>query len=121
MAPVRILFVDDSEDDVFIATHRLRKAGFDLDTRTVVFEHELREAISSFHPDIVVSDMSLPGFSGLEALDVVRSTAPTMPFVFLCGGAERCEHDVLTRGAYAILDKDHAEALPALISEALAS
>lgn len=121
MAPVRILFVDDSDDDVFIATHRLKKAGFDLDTRTVVFEHELREAISTFQPDIVVSDMSLPGFSGLEALDVVRSTDPTMPFVFLCGDAGRCEQGLLARGAYAILDKDHAEALPSLITEALAS
>ena len=121
MALVRILFVDDSDDDVFIATHRLKKAGFDLDTRTVAFEHELREAISSFHPDIVVSDMSLPGFSGLEALDVVRSANPDTPFLFFCGAAERCDREVLERGAYAIIDKDHAEALPTLISAALAT
>jgi CheY-like chemotaxis protein len=120
MTTIRILFVDDSDDDVFIATHRLKKAGLDLHTRTVTFEHELREAITTFHPDIVVSDMSLPGFSGFEALEVVRSADPKTPFMFLCGGAERCERQALERGAYAIVDKDHAETLPELISAALA-
>jgi CheY-like chemotaxis protein len=120
MAIVRILFVDDCEDDVFITTCRLKKAGFQLETCTVALEHELREAIESFSPDIVVSDMMLPGFSGLEALEMVRSSRPEIPFMFLCGGAERCERQALQRGAYAIIDKDHAEALPAVIGNALA-
>ncbi len=121
MTTIRILFVDDSDDDVFIATHRLKKAGFELDARTVTFEHELREAITTFHPDIVVSDMSLPGFSGFQALDLVRNAEPNTPFMFLCGNAERCEQQALERGAYAIIDKDHAEALPAVICAALAA
>ena len=120
MAIVRILFVDDCDDDVFITTRRLKKAGFELETCTVALEHELREAIERFSPDIVVSDMTLPGFSGLEALDVVRSSRPEIPFMFLCGGADRCERQALQRGAYAIVDKDHAESLPAVIGSALA-
>ena len=120
MAIVRILFVDDCDDDVFITTYRLKKAGFELEARTVAFEHELREAITSFSPDIVVSDMTLPGFSGLDALDLVRASHPEIPFMFLCGGAQRCERQALERGAYAIVDKDHAEALPSLIGSALA-
>jgi CheY-like chemotaxis protein len=120
MAVIRILFVDDSDDDVFITTHKLKKAGLQLEARTVAFEHELLDAIASFSPDIVVSDMSLPGFSGLDALDLVRTSRPEIPFMFLCGGAERCEQQALERGAYAIVDKDHAEALPALIGNALA-
>lgn len=119
MAIIRILFVDDSEDDVFIATHKLRKAGLQLEARTVALEHELRDAIVTFSPDIVVSDMTLPGFSGLDALDLVRSSHPEIPFMILCGGAHRCEQQALERGAYAIVDKDHAEALPALIGSAL--
>jgi CheY-like chemotaxis protein len=121
MAIIRILFVDDSDDDVFITKHKLRKAGFEFEARTVALEHELREAISSFSPDIVVSDMTLPGYSGLDALDMVRRHHPEIPFMFLCGGAERCQRQALERGAYAIVDKDHAEALPALIGNALSS
>jgi CheY-like chemotaxis protein len=121
MALIRILFIDDSEDDLFIATHRLQKAGLELEARTVALEHELREAIRTFSPDIVLSDMTLPGFSGLDALDMVRAAHPEIPFMFLCGGAERCEQQALARGAYAIVDKDHADALPVLIGDALAN
>ena len=121
MAIIRILFVDDCEDDVFITTCRLKRAGFELETCTVALEHELREAIQTFSPDIVVSDMMLPGFSGLDALEMVRSSCPEIPFMFLCGGADRCKPQALQRGAYAIIDKDHAEALPAVIGSALAS
>jgi CheY-like chemotaxis protein len=120
MATVRILFVDDCDDDVFITTCRLKRAGFQLETCTVALEHELREAIETFSPDIVVSDMTLPGFSGLDALEMVRSSRPEIPFMFLCGSAERCERQALQRGAYAIVDKDDAESLPAVIGSALA-
>ena len=119
MAAIRILFVDDSDDDVFIATHRLKQAGLDIDARTVALENELRDAITSFHPDVILSDMTLPGFSGFDALDIARNTKPDVPFLFLCGCPERSERRALENGAFAIVDKDHADALPQLIDTAL--
>jgi DNA-binding NtrC family response regulator len=119
MVAIRILFIDDCADDVFIATHRLTKAGFDVCARTVALENELRDAIIDFHPDIILSDMSLPGFTGLEALNIAHSSSPEVPFLFLCGCAERTTRQALERGAFAIVDKDHAESLPDLIHTAL--
>ena len=121
MAAIRILFVDDSDDDVFIATHRLRQAGFEVDACTVSIERELREAITTFHPDVIVSDMSLPGFYGFDALDIARDARPEVPFLFLCGCPERCAEQALQSGAFAIIDKDRADELPALIDNALSS
>jgi CheY-like chemotaxis protein len=119
MVAIRILFIDDSADDVFIATHRLRKAGFDVCARTVAVENELRDAMVNFHPDIILSDMSLPGFTGLDALNIAHTSRPEVPFLFLCGCAERTPRQALERGAFAIVDKDHAECLPDLIHTAL--
>ena len=121
MATIRILFIDDSDDDVFIATHRLRQAGLDVCAQTVVFEDELRDAIVNFHPDLILSDMSLPGFTGLDALTIARRSNPEVPFLFLCGCAERSSRQALENGAFAVVDKDHAECLPILINTALAA
>lgn len=119
MASIRVLFVDDNDDDVFIATHRLKQAGLNISTQTVAMRDELKHAIDSFHPDVILSDMSLPGFSGFDAFDIARDSDPDVPFLFLCGSPERCSQAALEKGAFAIVDKDRADALPDLINSAL--
>jgi CheY-like chemotaxis protein len=121
MAAIRILFIDDSADDVFIATHRLKKAGFDVCAHTVALQDEVHDAIVNFHPDVILSDMSLPGFTGLDALNIAQSSNPEVPFLFLCGCAERSSRQALESGAFAVVDKDHADCLPDLINTALTS
>lgn len=118
MPTIRVLFVDDNDDDVFIATHRLKQAGLNISTQTVAVRDELKLAIDSFHPDVILSDMTLPGFSGLEAFEIAHDSDPDVPFLFLCGCPERWQH-ALDKGAFAIVDKDRADALPELINNAL--
>ena len=119
MATIRVLFVDDNDDDVFIATHRLKQAGLNISAQTVAIRDDLKHAIDSFHPDVILSDMTLPGFSGFEAFDIAHDSHPDVPFLFLCGCPERCSEQALAKGAFAIVDKDRADALPALINDAL--
>jgi CheY-like chemotaxis protein len=120
MDAVRILFVDDSDDDVYLTTRKLREAGLAVDVHTVTTTHELEQELTSWSPDIVVSDVRMPRFDGFQALELVRRCTPTIPFVFLCGCANRNAARGIEQGAYAVVDKDQADELPRVISSALA-
>lgn len=84
-APWRVLIVDDSRDDAELAELALRDAGLPVECRRVCTAKALREALASFAPLLVLSDVNIPGFSGEEALLEVRAHDPALPFVFLTG------------------------------------
>jgi CheY-like chemotaxis protein len=121
MNQIRVLLIDDSVDDVELTTHRLLQAGLDLEVRAVANAFELQEELILWMPNIVVSDVRMPLFDGFEALEVVRTCAPAVPFVLLCGNAERIAAKALACGAYAVVDKDRADNLPHVIASAVAS
>ena len=82
--PLRVLFIEDSEDDVALQVRLLRQAGYDVAYSRVQSADELRTALQ--RPwDIVISDYSMPHFSGTEALKVVRERGIDVPFIFVSG------------------------------------
>jgi CheY-like chemotaxis protein len=115
MSSVRILFVDDSEEDVFLSIHEIRRAGLDVTARTVATAADFANAVSAFHPDIILSDMSLPGFSGFHALKIAAEIDPSIPVIILCGCAEHYGLHARECGARAVVDKDHMNELPGCI------
>jgi CheY-like chemotaxis protein len=115
MSSVRILFVDDCEEDVFLSIHEMQRAGLDVTAQTVMTAVDLANAVSAFHPDIILSDMSLPGFSGFEALKIAATIDPSIPVVILCGCAEHYGQHACESGASAVIDKDHMDELPGCI------
>ncbi len=68
---VRILFVEDSQDDVELLLARLRSADLAPEWLRVASEVELREALASSEWQVALVDYELPGFSGLEALRIL--------------------------------------------------
>jgi two-component system sensor histidine kinase UhpB len=84
-APLRLLIVEDVEDDVLMILRELRQGGFDPLHSTVSSAREMRQALASQSWDIIISDYSLPAFSGLAALEIARETAPDLPVVIVSG------------------------------------
>ena len=82
---LRLLLVEDSADDAELTQIELAEAGLDVACRRVEDAAGLREALRAFAPDVVLSDLNLPGFSGEAALALVRELAPGVPFVFFSG------------------------------------
>lgn len=66
--PIRLLFIEDSEDDVILLLHRFRDAGYAPTYRQVMSEAEMHEALSAEHWDLILCDHNLPGFSAQAAL-----------------------------------------------------
>lgn len=82
---LRVLIVDDSRDDAELTEFALRDGGLDVECRSLWREDALVAALDDFAPQLVLCDLNLPGWSGAEAMAVVRSHAPAARFIFVTG------------------------------------
>lgn len=83
--PLRILVVEDSADDAELVLRELRRSGFDPDHERVDCAADLIAALQRRSWDVIVADYSMPGFSGTEALAIMRSRGYDTPFIFVSG------------------------------------
>ncbi|MDX2052324.1 MAG: response regulator [Polyangiaceae bacterium] len=84
-APLRVLLVEDSPTDAKLITLELTRRGHTVEVVRVEDENALRSALTGVRWDIVISDWSLPGFSGLGALNVVKQMGLSVPFIMVSG------------------------------------
>lgn len=82
---VKIILVEDVETDALLAVHEIRKAIPDIELVTVDTEEAFREALASFHPDLVVTDYSLPSFDGMTALKITLAHDALIPVIIFTG------------------------------------
>jgi two-component system cell cycle sensor histidine kinase/response regulator CckA len=84
--PLRVLFVEDNPDDVALVERELRRCGYDLSTppERVETAADLTEALGRTW-DVIVSDFSMPLFTGPEALAVCRERGVSTPFIIVSG------------------------------------
>lgn len=113
-APLRVLIVDDSRDDAELTELALRDAGIEVDCRRAYGEAGLAELLDAFRPQLVLSDVNLPGYSGAQALQLSRATLPGVPVVFLTGSAIGAPGETLPVGD-GLVFKDELELLPGVV------
>jgi len=82
---LRLLLVEDSEADAEILARELKRAGFAVEFARVQTAAAVEAALSRSEWDIIVGDNSMPGFSGTEALAIVRARGLDIPFIFVSG------------------------------------
>ena len=83
--PLRVLAVEDSATDMKLLVHSLRDLGRSIEFERVEDEPAMRTALAAGPWDLIVSDWSLPRFSGLGALAVAREIDPDLPFILVSG------------------------------------
>ncbi len=116
---LRIVLVEDCDDDAALLRMRLEDDGVDAELVRVEDAAALRAALAQ-GADIVLSDMTLPRFSGDEALRIVRAQAPLLPFVFLSGAGDDGAADAaLQRGADGYVLKDDLSRIGSVIAQAI--
>ncbi|HLQ03108.1 MAG TPA: EAL domain-containing protein [Burkholderiales bacterium] len=118
--PIQVLFIEDSEIDVELALRSLEQGGFDVSWECVQAEEELKRALSSHRPQAILSDFSMPGFDGMEALRLSKEMAPGVPFIFVSGtiGEERAI-EAIRLGATDYVLKDNMRRLGTSVRRAL--
>ena len=82
---IKVLVVEDSEDDAKLAMRALRHGGFIPSYLRVENVDALRAAFERERWDAVLSDFRMPGFTGVDALNVFRGTGLDIPFIFFSG------------------------------------
>jgi signal transduction histidine kinase len=116
---LRIVLVEDSENDVELIRHALLDAGLVLSMVTV--QHpELFQAELARPPDIILSDYVLPQFDGATALQLAKQNAPEVPFIFVTGGVgEEVVIEMLKQGATDYVLKNRLARLGPAVNRAL--
>ena len=119
-APMRILILDDVPSDAALVERELRRAGLELVARCVETEAEFLAALADFKPDIVLSDYSLPSFTGMEALRVVQQHSPNTPLIIVTGTLdEETAAECIKAGAADYVLKERLARLPVAVRGAL--
>ena len=83
--PLRLLLIEDSEDDALLVMRELSKNGFVLDHMLVDSPAALRSALDDGVWDIVITDHNMPGFNSEEALAMVREKNVDLPVIIVSG------------------------------------
>lgn len=83
--PLRVLIVEDSEEDADLLMGELRRGGFELAFERVETSETIIAALNKQSWDIVFSDYTMPRFLGTDALLLVRERGLDMPFIFVSG------------------------------------
>ncbi|RPI44715.1 MAG: response regulator, partial [Betaproteobacteria bacterium] len=116
---IRVLIVEDLEDDVLLLVWELRRGGYLVDYQAVDTRAGMETALRSGPWDIVISDYSMPDFSGLEALATLRAQALDVPFIIVSGNiGEDVAVEAMKAGAHDyVMKKNLSRLIPALNRE----
>ena len=75
-APLRVLLVEDSENDALLLLRELRRGGYEAEHERVYTPEAMREALAGTSWDVVISDYRMPRFSASEALEIASGIRP---------------------------------------------
>jgi PAS domain S-box-containing protein len=82
---MKILFVEDVKADAELVWREIVKNKISFEKYLVDNRKDFLEGLSSFSPDIIISDYSLPMFDGMAALRIRNEKAPQTPFILVTG------------------------------------
>jgi signal transduction histidine kinase len=117
---LRILILEDVEEDAVLVDHALKREKFVFTRIRVDTREQFTDALDSFGPDVILSDHSLPQFNSLEALKICQSKKMDVPFILVTGAvSEEFAVNCLKRGADDYVLKTNLSRLPLAIRYAL--
>lgn len=116
--PLRVLLVEDSEDDAELIINQLERSGYDLTYQRVENPTAMTIALAE-QWDIVLADYALPKFSATAALNLLQSKKLDLPFIIVSGSiGDGSAVAAMKAGAHDYLMKDNlARLVPAIERE----
>jgi PAS domain S-box-containing protein len=120
MKPVlRILVVEDSDDDAILVLHHIKKSGYEINYVRVETYEEMNAALKEKTWDLVLSDYKMPHFCGLDALTLLKDSGIDLPFIVISGTiGEEIAVEMMKAGAHDYLMKNNLQRLvPAIERE----
>jgi diguanylate cyclase (GGDEF)-like protein len=82
---LRLLLIEDSEDDAALVVRTLTRGGYDVMFERVETAQALQRALAARSWDLAIADYTMPHFSGTAALGLLRAIDADLPFIFVSG------------------------------------
>ncbi len=113
---IKVLLVEDRLEDAEMLLREMHLRGLDVVSRRVDTSEAYEDALATFAPDLILSDYTLPGFDGTDALQIARSRRPDTPFIFVSGtiGEERAIQALKQGAVDYVLKESRARLVPAI-------
>jgi putative nucleotidyltransferase with HDIG domain len=83
--PLRLLLVEDNEDDAQLILHELKRNGYEVEFERVETAESMQSALARQDWDVILSDYSLPKFGAPQALDLMQTSGYDLPFIIISG------------------------------------
>lgn len=120
MPGIKILFLEDNEFDIDLMRRELKSVNIEFESQVASDEQGFITALTTFSPDIILADYSLPHFNGMEAFRLVKPDVFRPAFVVVTGTlSEQMAFDCLNEGIDDFVLKSSFKRLPAAIRKAL--
>jgi PAS domain S-box-containing protein len=119
---LKVLLIEDSEDDADLIIRTLRRGGYELDHKRITTARELRDALEGQTFDVGLCDYNLPQLNGGEALSIIREIQPDIAVIFVSGIiGEEMAAELMRSGAKDYVRKDNLVRLDSAIARELAA
>jgi PAS domain S-box-containing protein len=119
--PLRVLLVEDNEDDASLLTRYFERAGYQPSVRRVETAEAMHQALNEPNAewDVVLADFNLPSFSAPAALHLLKRLGQDVPFIVMSGAiSEETAVDAMRAGAHDYVSKQNLTRLiPAIERE----
>ena len=116
---IKVLIVEDTEEDAALLIRTLQRGGYDPAYEIVQTPKAMSDALNLQEWDLVISDYSMPRFSGLGALKMLQDNDPDLSFILMTGQVgEEVAVEAMKAGAHDyILKSNLARLIPAVQRE----
>ncbi len=118
--PLQLLYLEDTPRDARLSVRQLEQAGFEVDTEIVADAEHFMQALRSKTHDVILADYRVPGWSGIEALEMLQGEGLDIPFILVTGTlGEETAVESIKKGATDYVLKDRLARLPFAVERAL--
>ncbi|NOU47508.1 MAG: response regulator, partial [Bacteroidales bacterium] len=116
---LRILIVEDSEDDALLMLRQIKNGGYNIEYERVETEENLKIALNEKKWDIILADYKMPHLNGIEALTILNESCIDIPFIMVSGTiGEDVAVEAMKAGAHDYIMKNNLlRLLPAVERE----
>jgi PAS domain S-box-containing protein len=104
--PLRVLIIEDYDDDVELLLHELRREGYELEFELVRTAKAMQMVLTQKTWDLILSDYTLPQFDAPQALEILKASGLDLPFIIVSGTiSEEIAVSALKAGANDVIVK----------------
>jgi len=119
-ALLRVLIVDDSEDDTSLIIRKLSSGGYDPKWERVDSSEAMKNALKREDWDIILCDYKMPNFNAPAALKLAHVNKTDIPFIVVSGAiGEDTAVDLMKSGAHDYVMKDKLAKLAVAVERAI--